>query len=73
MDLAGRFAAFILAAGLRLAVVVAMLSPLLTQANHLQAERITAESAVQVLVSVKGGYRTPEAAISPAAEEFGCS
>jgi hypothetical protein len=29
--------------------------------NHPQTERITADSAVQFLVSVKGGYRTPEA------------
>jgi hypothetical protein len=35
VDFAGRFA-FILAAGLRFTVVVAMSSPLLTQANHLQ-------------------------------------
>jgi hypothetical protein len=47
VDFAGRFAAFILVAGLRLAVVVAM-SPPCQQANHLQQERITPDSSAQV-------------------------
>jgi hypothetical protein len=36
VDFAGRFAIFILAAGLRFVVLVAMLAPVSTQANHLQ-------------------------------------
>jgi hypothetical protein len=44
VGLAGFFAIFA-RAGLRFAVLVAMLSPLLPQANHLQQERITADSA----------------------------
>jgi hypothetical protein len=44
---AGRFIALARFAGLRFVVVVAMGPPLLSQANHLQAERITGDSAAQ--------------------------
>jgi hypothetical protein len=54
VDLTDFFAIFA-RAGLRFVAVLAMLSPLLPQANHLQQERITADSAKQVPERIDGG------------------